>query len=181
MFDPDRRYQSAGELLSDLIVARYNTHSQSERKRAAFPWSSRILAGLIAVNLVLTGGILYNLLHKDAAVIPRESESGVVSEDTSNVEDVSRESKAGVVSEDTGHVEGVSRENENNTESTGYITSEADGSPTASAVYTFKEPLIEEAVRQILHKENEPVTEDDLTRITQLHIMGQQVYRLSES
>ena len=150
MFDPDSRYQSAGELLSDLTSARYGAHSQSESKRPVSRWPFRILAGLIAVGLVLTGGMIYNTWHKDAAAIPRENETDVVSENTDSVDS-------------------DSQENKNDTEAAG-------DSVAVSPVYTFQEPLIEQAVRQILNKENVPVTEDDLMQITSLRIIGQQVY-----
>lgn len=150
MFDPDSRYQSAGELLSDLTSARYGTHSQSKSKRPVSRWPFRILAGLIAVGLVLTGGMIYNTWHKEAAAIPRENETDVVSENTDSVDSDSQENK-----NDTGA---------------------AGDSAAVSPVYTFHEPLIEQAVRQILNKENVPVTEEDLMQITSLRIMGQQVY-----
>ena len=55
-------------------------------------------------------------------------------------------------------------------------------SPSASSVetsasdYTFREALIEEAVRKILNIPEGPVTTKDLEKVTALHIMGLQIY-----
>lgn len=132
MFDPDKRYQSAKELLSDLLSARYETPYKSDniQRSVRFPWYVRILAGLLAANLFLTGGLLYNKFRRVAATASPANESVTTS------------------------------------------SSETAVSP----VYTFKEPLIEQAVRKILHKEYDPVTEADLKKITELRIMGLQVY-----
>lgn len=45
-----------------------------------------------------------------------------------------------------------------------------------SDVYSFQEPLIEEAVRKILNIPDAPITEADLAKITSLHIMGLQIF-----
>lgn len=45
-----------------------------------------------------------------------------------------------------------------------------------SGVYSFHEPLIEEAVRKILNIPEAPITEADLAKITSLHIMGLQLF-----
>ncbi|MCD7762100.1 MAG: protein kinase [Lachnospiraceae bacterium] len=61
----------------------------------------------------------------------------------------------------------------------GSLENESSSADTDSltAVYTFTEPLIEEAVRsQLGIGEDEPVTEKGLEKIVSLHIFGQQIY-----
>lgn len=69
---------------------------------------------------------------------------------------------------------------QNNTPSlsdTGYSeTSRRNSSADSSEnTYTFREPLIEEAVRNMLNLPDEPVTEEDLQKVVSLHIMGLQI------
>ncbi|SDN87795.1 protein kinase domain-containing protein [Acetanaerobacterium elongatum] len=49
---------------------------------------------------------------------------------------------------------------------------------SVSSGVTFREPLIEQAVRLMLQKQNdEPITENNLTNVTELYIFGDQVVR----
>ena len=47
---------------------------------------------------------------------------------------------------------------------------------SSEIIYTFQEPLIEDAVREILSIPDAPITKNDLEKITSLHIMGLQIY-----
>lgn len=47
---------------------------------------------------------------------------------------------------------------------------------TGSTSYEFTEPLVEKAVRQQLNIEDRPLTEDDLAKVTELHIFGLQIF-----
>ena len=47
---------------------------------------------------------------------------------------------------------------------------------TANPVYTFREPLIEAAVRQTLGKPEGALTQEDLGTIKEIHIYGRQIY-----
>lgn len=53
---------------------------------------------------------------------------------------------------------------------------EDSNADTYRTAYTFKEPVIEEAVREILSIPSAPITEADLEKITSLHIMGLQIF-----
>lgn len=61
-----------------------------------------------------------------------------------------------------------------------YLGRYTDFSPavSVSSGITFKEPLIEQAVRLMLHKQyDEPITQNDLPNVTELYIFGDQVVR----
>ena len=49
-----------------------------------------------------------------------------------------------------------------------------------NAPYTFREPLIENAVREALGKPEGSITQDDLAQVTALHIYGKQVFQYEE-
>ncbi|MCC8137825.1 MAG: protein kinase [Clostridiales bacterium] len=149
MFDPDQRYQSADELLADLLAVRFpQLYPAGEVCTAGITETSdapghfaplRILAVVFAGILILATaiwmnrGTFYSLFSENAS--GNSSESDVTSE------------------------------------------SGSDNSDSSNAIYTFTEPLIEEAVRsQLGISEEESITEKDLEQIVSLHIFGLQIY-----
>ncbi|MCC8105551.1 MAG: protein kinase, partial [Clostridiales bacterium] len=149
MFDPDQRYQSADELLADLLAVRFPqlypagevcTAGSSETADDAGHFAPlRILAVIFAGILILATatwvnrGTFYSLFNENAS--GNSSESDITSE------------------------------------------SGSDNSGPSNTIYTFTEPLIEEAVRsQLGISEEESITEKDLEQIVSLHIFGLQIY-----
>lgn len=136
MFDPNKRYQSAEELLPDLLSARYplsqTAFSIVHSKQNSFKKSFTLLLSLI---LFLIAALFFQHYYfKEKLTLP------VIQNEISDTT--------------------VSNNTVSNT----------------SAIYSFREPLIEEAVRDILNIPKAPITKDDLTKITSLHIMGLQIF-----
>lgn len=130
MFDPDKRYQSTDQLLTDLLDARYAGFLSVSRRQIKIKQRLRVcritLGVLLAVNVCLAALLI--LGRKDAA---RQSGGDLLTSSSASLD----------------------------------------------AVYTFREPLIEEAARAALNKgAQEPVTYRDLASVTQLHIIGLQIY-----
>ncbi len=162
MFDPDRRYQAADELLPDLIGARFpgrrrdTGREHSGRIRAAYA----ACAVLLALNLGLAGALLAqrhsgsgraNLAADDAAIAADK----VQGTDSSSTQDDTASAGDGI---------------------SGTGSHDAPSSADPGAAYTFAEPLIEEAVRLQLGIPEAPLTGSDLAKISELHIFGQQIY-----
>lgn len=152
MFDPDKRYQTADELLADLLAARYPSLSG----RSAVSGSRHILPRLtglallafccITLTVLLTGRYLRGRLTPEV----RETYTRMPEEPSAAVSRDPEEPSAT-----------VSRDPE-------------------AAAYTFQEPLIEEAVRLQLGISDRPVTAEDLEQITQIHIFGLQIFQDDE-
>lgn len=121
MFDPGKRYQTAAELLAELLSARYpsvlSLRSPRPGKGRRIYLTSLAILGALCVTLtaILTGSFLRNRIPENPV-------------------------------------------------------------QTGSEIYTFTEPLIEEAVRLQLNLPEGNVTAADLARIDKLHIFGLQIY-----
>ena len=118
MFDPGRRYQTAEELLRDLLAARWGERlPRAERPR----WKTALTVLLLAAVMAAAAApwlIRLDLPGRIAAWI--------------------------------------------------------------NAPYTFREPLIEQAVREALGKPDGAITRDDLDQVTALHIYGKQIFQYEE-
>ena len=114
-FDPDRRYQSAEELLRDLLSARFGLNCcrpmPKKKKR-------RLIAACLC--LALLGAAVPLAFHFDAP--------GLIAR-------------------------------------------------ALSPAYQFREPLIEQAVREALGKPEGELSKEDLSQVTSLHIYGKQIYQ----
>ena len=114
-FDPDRRYQSAEELLRDLLSARFGLNCcrpmPKKKKR-------RLIAACLC--LALLGAAVPLAFHFDAP--------GLIAR-------------------------------------------------ALSPAYQFREPLIEQAVREALGKPEGELSKEDLGQVTSLHIYGKQIYQ----
>ncbi|MCD8074272.1 MAG: serine/threonine protein kinase [Lachnospiraceae bacterium] len=169
MFDPQNRYQSAKELLSDLLAVRYPyvnqnpigqpNPSQADDTPQNAPVMPAATEGQSKTTVVRKGtgksrthftpllpGVFCLFLILTLLLLVRfRNQPDSLPASEANTE-ASLEPVAG---------------------------STAESSPT----YTFTEPLIEEAVREQLGlTSDEGITEADLEQVTALHIMGLQVY-----
>ena len=115
-FDPDQRYQTAQELLRDLVQARFGSATNSRRRGRGLVIG---LCALLAVSAAL-------LAFTVPAALERGALRGL------------RERLAGS--------------------------------------YTFREPLMEQAVRHELGKPEGAITLGDLEQVTDIHIYGKQIY-----
>ncbi|MCD7832438.1 MAG: protein kinase [Lachnospiraceae bacterium] len=170
MFDPQNRYQSAKELLSDLLAVRYPYVNQNHigqprpsqaddtpQNAPVMPAGTERLSKTTVVRegagksrthftTLLPGVFCLFLILALLLLIRFRNYPDSLPASEANTE-ASLEPVAG---------------------------STADSSPAA---YTFTEPLIEEAVREQLGLTgNEGITEADLEQVTALHIMGLQIY-----
>ncbi|MCD7715942.1 MAG: serine/threonine protein kinase [Lachnospiraceae bacterium] len=160
MFDPDRRYQSADEFLAALLAVRFpqlypermpDTETANAHKRNPIG----IGAAVSALVLILAAGAWFNRVPISHLLSDAASGNESASGGANSLENIFSSADAD------------SLEN---------ISSSADAG-ASEAVYTFTEPLIEEAVRsQLSIGDDEPVTEEDLEKIVSLHIFGQQIY-----
>lgn len=114
-FDPDRRYQSAEELLRDLLSARFGL---SCRRPMPKKKKRRLIAACLC--LALLGAAVPLAFHFDAP--------GLIAR-------------------------------------------------ALSTAYQFREPLIEQAVREALRKPEGELSQEDLSQVTSLHIYGKQIYQ----
>lgn len=130
MFDPDKRYQSADELLPDLLHARYpdapySMHAAVQKRTRSYRMAIGIL---LAFDLILLALLLFTKISPlDISALTGQSGA-------------------------------------------------SDIQASSAGEYTFKEPLIEEAIRKQLNIPEGPVTESDLLKVTELHIFGLQIY-----
>ena len=114
-FDPDRRYQSAEELLRDLLSARFGLSSRPPMPKKK---KRRLIAACLC--LALLGAAVPLAFHFDAP--------GLIAR-------------------------------------------------ALSPAYQFREPLIEQAVREALGKPEGELSKEDLSQVTSLHIYGKQIYQ----
>lgn len=114
-FDPDRRYQSAEELLRDLLSARFGLSSRPPMPKKK---KRRLIAACLC--LALLGAAVPLAFHFDAP--------GLIAR-------------------------------------------------ALSPAYQFREPLIEQAVREALRKPEGELSKEDLSQVTSLHIYGKQIYQ----
>lgn len=114
-FDPDRRYQSAEELLRDLLSARFGLSSRPPMPKKK---KRRLIAACLC--LALLGAAVPLAFRFDAP---------------------------------------------------GFIAR------ALSPAYQFREPLIEQAVREALGKPEGELSQEDLSQVTSLHIYGKQIYQ----
>lgn len=196
MFDPGKRYQTTDELLPDLIGARFS--GQNERTGRKHRSHARAAYAACAVLLVLNLGLAGMLLAQRHA---GTGGTGLSANDTPQTD--SRSAQNDMLSSANAVPETASRNTQNitavsedkttdadflNTQSN--LTSTRNSTPdttvpdTASsapddpdAVYTFAEPMIEEAVRSQLGIPEAPLTNRDLAKVSALHIYGLQIYR----
>ncbi len=218
MFDPDQRYQSADELLADLLAVRFPqlypagevcTAEISETAdvpdAADTPDVSDISgASIVSGGSDVSGG---SGASSSSGILGGSDVSGASGGfDISSVSDISGVSSvsgasaaprhfaflriltvvfAGILILATaiwmnrGTFYSLFSENASGNSSESDITSESgsDNSDSSNTIYTFTEPLIEEAVRsQLGISEEESITEKDLEQIVSLHIFGLQIY-----
>ena len=114
-FDPDQRYQSAEELMRDLLSARFGL---SCRRPMPKKKKRRLIAACLC--LALLGAAVPLAFHFDAP--------GLIAR-------------------------------------------------ALSPAYQFREPLIEQAVREALRKPEGELSKEDLNQVTSLHIYGKQIYQ----
>ncbi len=174
MFDPGKRYQTTSELLPDLLAARYSGIS----KNPPVPWRRRLLPRLaialsLALNLCLAGVAVCQ--RNRLTALQSDTEGTSTRKQTENVpsSDIGEDRVAGNTGGD--RMDPVSDTGEDRVAgSTGAGTGME--SETSDTVYTFREPLIEEAVREILNRPSGDITLADLGKVTRLHIMGLQLF-----
>ncbi|MCD8337659.1 MAG: protein kinase [Lachnospiraceae bacterium] len=176
MFDPQNRYQSAREMLGDLLAARFPYISR-ESARQPLPSPSDALPQTDASA------------HGENAQIKAEPLPS--SEPAQDVRPKNRKRLRltavligafclilAVTTALLLHL--VIRLDKARTSTLNIEASRVSvtgGAADASSEYTFTEPLIEEAVRQQLGLTNgESITESDLEQVVALHIMGLQIY-----
>lgn len=114
-FDPDRRYQSAEELLRDLLSARFGLSC-----RRPMPKKKKRRLIMACLCLALLGVAVPLAFHFDAP--------GLIAR-------------------------------------------------ALSPAYQFREPLIEQTVREALRKPEGELSKEDLSQVTSLHIYGKQIYQ----
>ncbi len=114
-FDPDRRYQSAEELLRDLLSARFGLNCRRPMPKKK---KHRLIAACLC--LALLGAAVPLAFRLDAP--------GLIAR-------------------------------------------------ALSPAYQFREPLIEQAVREALGKPEGELSKEDLSQVTSLHIYGKQIYQ----
>ncbi len=125
MFDPNGRYQTASELMSDLLAARYPDVQQVHRPNNNR--TNRLYQGALAALALLC--VMLTVLQAGS------------------------------------RLSGGSKNKE-----------PARNAETAETVYSFAEPLIEDAVRLQLNIPVGDITTADLARVNSLHIFGLQIY-----
>ncbi len=206
MFDPDQRYQNADELLADLLAVRFPqlypsgevctaeiSESADIPDAADTPDASDISGGSGASGgFDVSGG-------SDASDDPGVSGNSDISS-VSDISDISGVSGSSSSSPAPGHFAPLwiltvifagililataiwvnrgtfySLFSENASDNSS--ESGSNNSNSSNTIYTFTEPLIEEAVRsQLGISEEESITEKDLEQIVSLHIFGLQIY-----
>lgn len=164
MFDPEKRYQTTAELLPDLLTARYSgiASRESTGSRKIFPLRRLVTAASLALNLCLAGLMLYQ--NRELRRTPSVNSSKVSGTESGTADGQSLQAVTG------GTMDGQ----DTKTAAEGAMADNLAADP--SSVYTFREPLIEEAVREILNKPSGDITVSDLSKVTQLHIMGLQLF-----
>lgn len=169
MFDPGKRYQTTDELLPDLIDARFSRQNErSGRNRHAHV---RAVYAACAVLLVINLGLAGMLLAQ------RSTGTGSAVPAADNTPETKNTPASAVNTPDADFLN-----TQNDLDSARNSPSDTAASDTAQttdpdAVYTFAEPMIEEAVRSQLDIPEAPLTNRDLAKIFSLHIFGLQIYK----
>ncbi|MCD8103729.1 MAG: serine/threonine protein kinase [Lachnospiraceae bacterium] len=205
MFDPDRRYQSADEMLSDLLAVRFpqiqaddgdraeangRAASEAETDREGSVWSlshqknhrfsKAGIAAIVCLCILLVAAAVWMNQGSHSALTAGSSSENA--ETTGSVDSsASSDSTGSADSTDSSDSTGSA----DSADSTAF-TDDADSADRSvstgstlseDAIYTFTEPLIEEAVRsQLGMDDTETITEKDLEKVTSLHIIGLQIY-----
>ena len=201
MFDPDRRYQKVDEMLRDLVMERFQggmageggqpqkgalerAMDQKETEDAPSKKGRWILmakkwlaaASVLAVFFTLGYGVRGLANSQQAAQVPQTVEESQDVESEEVIEQTQEVAPLEVAPLEVAPLEVASLEAASETQ----FEETPEDESWKSEVYTFKEPLLEAAVRQALGIPTENLTLLDLCNVTELYIYGQQIYHTED-
>lgn len=183
MFDPGKRYQTTAELLPDLLTARYSGIAAQRPKGLRQKFFPRRLAAAasLALNLCLASVVLYQGAQlRQSPPVNSSKAPGTESQATDGQSAGSTEDRTAEGQNAQNTADGQNAQNAASETAEGQTavngTAGDNLATNPDTVYTFREPLIEEAVREILSKPSGDITASDLAKVTQLHIMGLQFF-----
>ena len=164
-FDPDRRYQSAKELLRVLIEQRFSACLQkagpqesmtNARKRTLF---QNPLLLLLTAAVFFAGGSFYQKWSKEDTALSK-TQTGETAATPSMDSSVTQVPESDPLLFAASYITQTSE-------------AAANESPAIST-FTFREPLLETAVRAALQKPEGELSWQDLCNVTSIHLYGMQ-------